>query len=115
MLGLQDPAFFLYLVCMKRTEKDKMEKKRLAYLREWRQEIINSPTGVEFNDELKKKYGFTQVDWHKAVRLTQHMGTRDLYASGIGYKKAIQMDKERDLLRSEMNDEIAAMREDNET
>ena len=43
------------------------------------------------------------------------MGTRDLFANGIGYKKAIQMDKERDLFRSEMNEEIAAMREDNET
>ena len=72
---------------------------------------MNSPTGVEFNDELKKKYGFTEDDWHKAVRLVQHMGTRDLYANGIGYKKAIQMDKEKDLLRSEMNEEIAAMKE----
>lgn len=115
MLGLQDPAFFLYLVCMKRTEKDKMDKKRLAYLREWSSLLWNSPSGVEINDELKKKYGFTEDDWHKAVRLRQHLGTRDLYANGIGYKKAIQMDKERDLLRSEMNDEIAAMREDNET
>ena len=73
MLGLQDPAFFLYLVCKKKKKKDKMDKKRLAYLREW------------------------------------------IFANGIGYKKAIQMDKERDLFRSEMNEEIAAMREDNET
>lgn len=115
MLGLQDPAFFLYLVCMKRTEKDKMDKKRLAYLREWNAGVMSSPSGVEFDDELKKKYGFTEDDWHKAVRMRQHMGTRDLFANGIGYKKAIQMDKERDLFRSEMNEEIAAMREDNET
>lgn len=99
---------------MNRTEKDKMEKKRLAYLREWNEGIMNSPSGVEINDELKKKYGFTENDWHKAVRMRQHMGTRDLFASGIGYKKAIQIDKERDLLRSEMNEEIAAMREDNQ-
>ena len=100
---------------MKRTEKDKLDKKRLAYLREWNREIMSSPSGVEIDDELKKKYGFTEDDWHKAVRMRQHMGTRDYYASGIGYKKAIQMDKEKDLLRSEMNEEIAAMREDNET
>ena len=115
MLGLQDPAFFLYFVCMKRTEKDKMDKKRLAYLREWNEDVMSSPSGVEFDAELKRKYGFTEDDFHKAVRMKQHMSTSDYYASGIGYKKAIQMDKERDLFRSEMNEEIAAMREDNET
>lgn len=100
---------------MNRTQKDKMDKKRLAYLREWNSEIMSSPSGVDLDAELNKKYGFTQDDWHKAVRMRQHMSTRDLYASGIGYKKEIQMDKEKDLLRSEMNEEIAAMREDNET
>lgn len=46
MLGLQDPAFFLYLACMKRTEKDKMDKKRLAFLREWNAGVMSSPSGV---------------------------------------------------------------------
>lgn len=100
---------------MNRTEKDKMEKKRLAFLREWDKTVLSTYYGEDYLDKLKKKYGMTEDDWHKAIRLRQHLGTRDLYASGIGYKKAIQLDKERDLLRSEMNEEIAQMREDNET
>ena len=91
-----------------------MEKKRLAFLREWDKTALFTNYGEDTLDQLKKKYGMTDDDWHKAIRLRQHIGTRDMYASGIGYKKAIQLDKERDLLRSEMNEEIAQMREDNE-
>lgn len=97
---------------MNRTERDKREKKLLAFIREWESNIMNTDFSTDYHDELKKKYGLTEDDWHKAVRLRQHVGTRDLFASGIGYKKAVQMDKDRNLLRSEMNDEIAAQEED---
>ena len=68
--------------------------------------LPSGETTIDNYENLKKKYGFTEDDWHKAVRLVQHCGTRDLYASGIGYKKLIQMRKDKSLFKSDIIDEI---------
>ena len=97
---------------MNRDEKYKYEKKLWHFLREWRRKIgLAITTSTAVLDDLKKKYGFTEDDWHKAVRRQQHTGTHNMYENGIGYKKATQIDKDRDLMRSDRNDDAASMDE----
>lgn len=45
--------------------------------------------------EIYKKYGFTEDDWHKAVRLVMSIGNKDQYWDGVGYKKDVQNKKDK--------------------
>jgi hypothetical protein len=67
-------------------------------------------SNLSFNDdydklkrELYRKNGFTEDDWHKAVRLTMSKAERKFYSDGIGYKKDVQMRKEKSARRAEKN------------
>lgn len=87
---------------MKNTKKDRREKKYFKFLMDL--------SNLSFNDdydklkrELYRKNGFTEDDWHKAVRLTMSKAERKFYSDGIGYKKDVQMRKEKSARRAEKN------------
>jgi len=91
-----------YLVIdMNRSEKDKKEKKLRAFLKEW--ETLEFSTGKDELDHLKKKYGFTEDDWHRAIKLTMSISNKDQYWKKIGYKKLNQIAKDKSLFKSEDN------------
>lgn len=82
---------------MKNTKKDRRDKKLLRFLREldgrkWFGSDIE--TYDQFRKELFKHYGFTEDDWHRAVRMVQHCGTHNMYWDGVGYKKDVLSRKE---------------------
>lgn len=87
---------------MKNTQKDRFEKKLIRFIREW---YKKEPTADwhEFNATLYKKYGFTDKEWHKAIRLTMSIPERKRYVDGIGYKKSVQMKKDKSTRRAEHN------------
>lgn len=76
---------------MKNTEKDKYEKK----LRKFFNELANwlrdpkhiSDNYNEFRDAVMKRYGFTVVDWERALGMTRSTAERNLFYDGIGIKK----------------------------
>lgn len=84
---------------MKTTKKSNYEHKLYCFLKEL--------YTAEDSKAVYRKYGFTEDDWHKAIRLRQHIGTHNLFADGIGYKKSVKMlrDKSRD--KSEYRDSLA--------
>ena len=89
---------------MKNTNKDKYEHKLHQFLKELDSWRWNSAEDlIEFRSEIFKKYGFTDKDWHKAIRLTMSVPERKHYFDGIGYKKAVQMKKEKSARRAEKN------------
>lgn len=87
---------------MKNTQKDRFEKKLIRFIREWykKQSITD---WQEFSATLYKKYGFTDKELHKAIRLTMSVPERKRYVNGIGYKKSIQMKKDKSARRAEQN------------
>ena len=89
---------------MKNTNKDKYEHKLHQFLKELDSWRWNSAEDlIEFRSKIFKKYGFTDRDWHKAIRLTMSVPERKHYFDGIGYKKDVQMKKEKSARRAENN------------
>ena len=88
-------------------KKDRFEKKLIRFIREWTKRKPQSISEWnKFNDTLYKKYGFTDEEWHKAIRLT-HSWTAD--ENGLKKTKRIQRKKTlrdmyHDIDRSDMND-----------
>ena len=89
---------------MKNTNKDTYEHKLYRFLNELDSWRWNSAEDfIEFRSKIFKKYGFTDRDWHKAIRLTRSVPEREHYFDGIGYKKDVQMKKEKSARRAENN------------
>lgn len=83
---------------MKNTQKDRRDKKLLRFLRELdgHNFLISDIDSYEkWRHEIYKKYGFTEDDWHKAVRLVMSIGNKDQYWDGVGYKKDVQNKKDK--------------------
>lgn len=79
---------------MKNTKKDRREKKYFKFL----VDLSNIPLSDDYDrlkHELYRKNGFTEDDWHKAVRLTMSKAERKFYIDGIGYKKDVLNRKEK--------------------
>jgi hypothetical protein len=83
---------------MKTTRKDRYEHK----LRQFRKELDSwdgSGAGLDsyvaFRTEVMKKYGFTDVDWERAIGLTLSKSERHYYCDGIGIKKDVQNKKDK--------------------
>ena len=49
----------------------------------------------QFRRNLYKKYGFTEKDWGKAIYQTMSTSEKDCYWDGVGYKKDVQINKDR--------------------
>ena len=73
---------------MKNTKKDRREKKYFKFLMDL-SNILLSDDYDRLKNELYRKNGFTEDDWHKAVRLTMSKSERKFYIDGIGYKKDV--------------------------
>jgi len=92
---------------MKNTQKDRFEKKLIRFIREWdKKQPITMLDWQEFSATLYKKYGFTDEEWHKAIRLTKSWTADE---NGLKKTKRIQRKKTlrdtyHDLDRSDMND-----------
>ena len=91
---------------MKNTNKDRREKKLLRFLKEldgynFMSSDIDSYEA--WRHEIYKKYGFTEKDWHKAISLTMSKPERKFYSDDIGYKKSVQMKKDKSARRAENN------------
>lgn len=89
---------------MKNTNKDKYEHKLHQFLNELDSWRWNSAEDlIEFRSKIFKKYGFTEKDWHKAISLTMSKPERKFYSDDIGYKKSVQMKKDKSARRAENN------------
>lgn len=89
---------------MKNTNKDKYEHKLHQFLKELDSWRWNSAEDlIEFRSKIFKKYGFTEKDWHKAISLTMSKPERKFYIDDIGYKKSVQMKKDKSARRAENN------------
>lgn len=89
---------------MKNTNKDKYEHKLHQFLKELDSWRLNSAEDlIEFRSKIFKKYGFTEKDWHKAISLTMSKPKRKFYIDDIGYKKSVQMKKDKSARRAENN------------
>lgn len=88
---------------MKNTQKDRFEKKLIRFIREWYKKVLTADW-YESNATLYKKYGFTDKEWHKAIRLITSIPVRKRYTDGIGYKKSVQMKKDKSARRAEQNE-----------
>ena len=92
---------------MKNTQKDRFEKKLIRFIREWdKKHPISMADWQEFSATLYKKYGFTDEEWHKAIRLTKSWTADE---NGLKKTKRIQRKKTlrdmyHDIDRSDMND-----------
>ena len=89
---------------MKNTNKDRYEHKLYRFLKEldsWRQN--GAEDLIEFRSNIFKKYGFTDKDWRRAIRLTMSVPERKHYFDGICYKKDFQMKKDKSAKRAEKN------------
>jgi len=92
---------------MKNTQKDRFEKKLIRFIREWdKKHPISMSDWQEFSATLYKKYGFTDEEWHKAIRLTKSWTADE---NGLKKTKRIQRKKTlrdtyHDIDRSDMND-----------
>ena len=89
---------------MKNTNKDRYEHKLYRFLKElhsWR--LDGAEDLIEFRSNIFKKYGFTDKDWRRAIRLTGSVPERKHYFDGIGYKKDFQMKKDKSAKRAEKN------------
>ena len=84
---------------MKTTTKDRYEHKLHRFLRE-----VDEADDVQ---AVYKKYGFTDVDFERAIGLTLSKSERKLYVDGIGYKKAVKMMKDKSLVASDRRDSLA--------
>ena len=61
-------------------------------------DLSNIPFSDDYDrlkNELYRKNGFTEDDWHKAVRLTMSKPERKFYIDGVGYKKDVLNRKEK--------------------
>lgn len=80
-----------YISAMKNTKKDRYEKKLRQFLKElekWLYDMDNQPGNyTEYRNAVMKRYGFTDVDWERALRLTRSTAERNFYVDGIGIKK----------------------------
>lgn len=77
---------------MKNTKKDRKDKKLHRFLKELDGDnfMTSDIDSYEaWRHEIYKKYGFTEEDWHKAIRLTMSKAERKFYIDGVGYKKDI--------------------------
>lgn len=89
---------------MKNTHKDRYEHKLHQFLKELDSWRWNSAEDlIEFRSEIFKKYGFTDKDWHRAVRLTMSVPERKYYFDDMGHKKDFQMKKDKSAKRAEKN------------
>lgn len=89
---------------MKNTNKDRYEHKLYRFLKELDSRYLNrDEDSIEFRSEVYKKYGFTDKDWHRTVRLTMSVPERKHYFDGVGYKKDFQMKKDKSEKRAEKN------------
>ena len=81
---------------MKNTHKDEYEHKLHRFLKELDAVSFNDFDGYERKKaELCKKYGFTDEDYGKAIYKTMSCSNKNLNWDGIGYKKDVQMRKDR--------------------
>ena len=92
---------------MKNTQKDRFEKKLIRFIREWdKKKPITMSDWQEFSATLYKKYGFTDEELHKAIRLTKSWTADE---NGLKKTKRIQRKKTlrdmyHDIDRSDLND-----------
>lgn len=92
---------------MNNTQKDRFEKKLIRFIREWdKKKPFTMLDWEEFSTALYKKYGFTDEEWHKAIRLTKSWTADE---NGLKKTKRIQRKKTlrdmyHDLDKSEMSD-----------
>lgn len=88
-----------YILSMKNTQKDRYDKKLLRFMNElcsWDgSDAVGAESHGDFRRELMKKYGFTDVDWERALRLTRSTPERRRYVDGIGIKKDTMNRKEK--------------------
>lgn len=71
---------------MKNTQKDRRDKKLLRFLKELEGHnflISDIDSYEKWRHEIYKRYGFTEDDWHKAVRLVMSIGNKDQYWDGV--------------------------------
>lgn len=89
---------------MKNTNKDRYEHKLYRFLKELDSRRPNgAEDSIEFRSNIFKKYGFTDKDWHRAVRLTMSVPERKHYSDYIGHKKDFQTKKDKSAKRAEKN------------
>ena len=80
---------------MNTTPKDRYEHKLRKFLKEI--DSFNGDVGsfLSHRTEVMKKYGFTDVDWERAIGLTLSKSERHYYRDGIGIKKAAKNNKDK--------------------
>ena len=72
MIGFTKALFFIIFYSMKNTHKDRYQNKLHRFLKEWNSNLTcNIASWHKYRSDLMKKYGFTDEDWHKAIRLTE--------------------------------------------
>ena len=72
MIGFTKTLFFIIFYNMKNTRKDRYDKHLLNFIKEWNKAAVCSVSvWDQIRNELMKKYGFTDEDWHRAIRLTE--------------------------------------------
>lgn len=86
---------------MRRTHKD-IYFKKIRNLHKASSDL----TGEE-RDRFMKEYGFTEYEDSRAIGRGLHQSENRHYtAKGYGYKKLVQMEREKDILKSERKDEV---------
>lgn len=85
---------------MNNTQKDRFEKKLIRFIREWdKKKPFTMSDWQEFSATLYKKYGFTDEEWHKAIRLIRS------YTEKSAFKTKTY---ERKIARKKMNNGLVA-------
>lgn len=81
---------------MKTTRKDRYEHKLRQFLKELdSRDTSDVDSYIALRTQLYKKYGFTDVDWERAIGLTLSKSERHYYCDGIGIKKDVKNKKEK--------------------
>lgn len=96
---------------MKNTHKDEYEHKLHRFLKELDSIPFTDFDGYERKKaELYKKYGFTNKDWGKAIYKTMSISNKNCNWDGIGYKKDVQINKDR--VSNRLERELASGKQD---
>ena len=92
---------------MHNTQKDRFENKLIRFIREWEKRKPQSIAEWDtFNNELYKKYGFTDEEWYKACRLVKSWTSKEtgLKKTKRFERKKMLRDKNRIINRSDIAD-----------
>ena len=90
---------------MRNSVKDERDHKLFRFVKE----LQAIPISLDYDTERKKllrKYGFTEEDVLSAERIVRHIPMRKCFRSGIGIKKAVQIDKDRSREKVEQQEAI---------